>query len=358
MKILYINREDAFAQSGGDTVQMMKTKGAVEKLGGEIDVITSGTPEYERYDLIHCFNIQNPGHTLSYVREALKANKPVVVSTIYWNLDNIYRDDFLTNPRFSRTRRLLGKHLGLAFVNVYLHRLHSRQAQILKLASALLPNSIAEKNKLLEDFHCADAKFYPIPNAVDPQDFAEPRPETFQEQYGVRNYVLCVARFQGVKNQLNVIRAMKGMDIPLVLIGNVGEEGYARECRHEAEGGNVLFIPFLPHETLKNAYAGARCHVLASLRETPGLSSLEAGVCGCPIVSGTVGSQEEYFGRYATYCDPYNVDSIRNAIGAALETPQENRAALRERILARYTWEQAANATMEAYRHVFEQNPA
>jgi glycosyltransferase involved in cell wall biosynthesis len=64
----------------------------------------------------------------------------------------------------------------------------------------------------------------------------------------------------------------------------------------------------------------------------------------------------EYFGDHAWYCDPGDVQSIRRAVLAALRASPS--ATLRSLILARYTWDAAAAATLEAYRLAVADRPA
>lgn len=350
MKILFVNRPDSILKPGGDTVQMLKTKEYLEKLGVQIDVIYSGTADFSQYDLVHIFNIQSPKHTLRYLKLSKAENKKTLVSTIYWNLDSIFRQDFLTSGRFNIHRALLGKTLGLKLVNAYLHRIKRSQHKILLQADILLPNSEAEANKLTEDFSLPSSiRQMAIPNAVDQNDFNDLNPGQFKNKHHLDRYIICVARIQIAKNQLNLIKAANKLKIPLVLIGNNSGDSYYKQCQNEAHNGTVHFLPFMDHAEIKNAYAGALCHAMPSLRETPGLSSLEAAICGCPIVSGTEGSQYEYFRNLAYYCDTQSVDSIADAIQQSIKMPTEKRQELKARIIENYTWKITAQKTKEAY---------
>ncbi len=86
--------------------------------------------------------------------------------------------------------------------------------------------------------------------------------------------------------------------------------------------------------------------------ETPGLSSLEAAASGCAIVSTEVGTAYEYFGDYAEYCDPKDINSIKSAIERAWEKgPLE---LLKEKIIEYYNWERAAMLTLDAYIDLLE----
>jgi len=166
--------------------------------------------------------------------------------------------------------------------------------------------------------------------------------------------VICVARIEGIKNQLNLIRALNNTRFKLLLIGNhsPNQQAYYDECKSIA-AANIEFIAHLPQDELVAYYQRAGVHVLPSWFETTGLSSLEAAAMGCNIVITDKGDTREYFGDDAFYCDPGKPESILAAIeqaGGAQHKPM-----LRERILQKYTWAQAAKSTLAAYEQVVEQ---
>ena len=80
------------------------------------------------------------------------------------------------------------------------------------------------------------------------------------------------------------------------------------------------------------------------------MSSLEAGVMGANLVITDKGDTRDYFGDLAHYCFPDSLPSIRDAVLAAHHEPRKS--ALRERILERFTWRKAAEATLAAYQAV------
>jgi glycosyltransferase involved in cell wall biosynthesis len=116
----------------------------------------------------------------------------------------------------------------------------------------------------------------------------------------------------------------------------------------------VHFIGSVPPEELPGIYRLAAVHALPSWRETPGLASLEAAAAGCRIVTTGIGSARDYFGEDAWYCDPPDRASIRTAVVGALAAQPSSR--LRRRVLADYTWDAAARATLEAYQAALKDN--
>jgi glycosyltransferase involved in cell wall biosynthesis len=179
-----------------------------------------------------------------------------------------------------------------------------------------------------------------VPNGADAELFT-------LDSNSSRNGVLYVGRIEPHKNQLRLIRALRGTGTSLVIAGPAHPHHvrYVDQCRAEA-GPEVRFLGNVPHDRLPELYRSASVHAMPSMFETTGLTSLEAALCGCGVVSTSRGYVREYFDTLAHYCNPLDLNSIRAAVIAALDDP---RPALRERILSNFTWKHAALATRAAY---------
>jgi glycosyltransferase involved in cell wall biosynthesis len=146
---------------------------------------------------------------------------------------------------------------------------------------------------------------------------------------------------------------VKQIGHPTVIIGQVTRSDYAEQCLQEAsEAKNILIIKGLDNdsEMLASAYAAARVFALPSLFETPGIAALEAALAGASIVITPHGGTRDYFGDDAEYVDPFSIDSIRNGIERALNTPVN--PALRERIKKEFLWPSIAAKTLAAYSSI------
>jgi glycosyltransferase involved in cell wall biosynthesis len=357
MNVLFIARATLYKNRGGDTIQLHKTAEWLRKLGVTVDVrLANEDIHYAGYDLIHFFNLMRPADIL---RHARASRKPYVVSPLFV--------DYSESDR--RTRSGLAKWLlrlfsadRIEYVKVIARRLlngervaspwywlYGQQGSIRRIvrdAAMLLPNSFSEYHRLQRRFG-VNCRYRVIPNAIDPDLFGLTGPDTGRE----RGLVLCAARVEGIKNQLNLIRAVNGSGLRLILIGApaVNQRNYYEKCR-EAAGPAVSFMDAVPHEELAAYYRRAQVHALPSWFETTGLSSLEAAAMGCSIVISDKGDAKEYFGDKAVYCDPGSPASIRKALETAIrEGPSP---ALREKILAQYSWQHTADATQQAYRTI------
>lgn len=355
MKILFIARASLFRNRGGDTIQLNKTAEWLGKLGVVVDIrLANEDIDYTGYDLIHFFNLMRPADIL---RHAMTSGKPYVVSPLFVDYSEADRN----------TRRGLAKlllHLvppdRIEYLKVIARLLLNRERivsprywwygqrgsilRILRHSAMLLPNSKNEYLRLQWRFG-VNCPYRVIPNAIDPEIFSPTGPDTARE----KNLVICAARIEGIKNQLNLIRAVNGSGLRLILLGSpaLNQRAYYEECRATASPA-ITFVDAVSQEDLAAWYRRAQVHALPSWFETTGLSSLEAAAMGCALVITEKGDTREYFGDQAFYCDPASPASILEALRKA--AGEGASGALRKKILAQYTWAETARYTLEAYQ--------
>lgn len=367
MKVLFQSRKTLYSAPGGDTTQLLKTKEYLEKLGVQVDISLELTPDVSSYDLIHVFNLMRPQEIYLQVKNAKKYGKKVALSTIYGPYEEFEkkaRRGFMhyVNQILSITQIEYLKVLARAILNfefskgtlVYLLNGHKRlQGKIVKMVDVFLPNSESEMKRVAKDFSLSNYKHVAVANAVDINVFDYDNVEISPEIEKYRDCVLCVARIEGRKNQYNVIKACMELPYKLVFIGKVGRntKKYYESCI-KLQQKNVEFIGSVDHEKLPQYYKVAKVHVLASWMETPGLSSLEAAVMRTNIVVTKKGDPEDYFGPYAYYCEPDNIDSITRAIKDAYNADFDN--ALYDRVINNFTWEDTAKQTLQGYQMCFK----
>ncbi len=369
MQVLHVIREDAQRNLGGDTIQMLKTKAALETQGVTVEVRgTDNLSNLPPVDLANIFNIHTAESSRTAYEVLQRKTIPIVLSSIYWDmLDHWFEFAIDGSARWSLLARLLGKtHARDIYTNWQqkkgpLTSTWQIQRRLLEQANRVLPNSQSEADLLHQTFGLNGTfhqKVDVVPNGIAPALF-EPVPQpsqTFVETYGVRDFVLEVGAISPVKNQLGLIEALYDFPVTLVFIGQpaAAMPEYAEMCRTRgAERGNVIFIDRLPHEELPGIYALAAVHALPSWRETPGLASLEAAAAGCRVVTTSIGSTSDYFGDLAWYCYPDDSVSIRTAVEAALQAPSTE--TLREHVLANFTWQRAGEATLASYHKALSQ---
>lgn len=373
MRVLMTIRDDAQSTLGGDTIQMLKTKAALETLGVTVETRPAGHVDGAgSFDLAHVFNIQTAESSWAAFRALEDRGLPIVLSSIYWDMLDHWFEFAVEQKAMWRT---LARTLGKAPARrVYVAWQRSKaprtqvwqlQRRMLERALRVLPNSQSESEllaatyRLNEDFQ---RRVHVVPNGIDTALY-DPAPapsQAFIDRYGVRDFVLEIGAISPVKNQLGLIQALYDLPVPIVIVGQPAPKmpEYAQQCkalgaqrdRSAPSGNKVIFIDRLPHDELPGLYALAAVHALPSWRETPGLVSLEAAAAGCRIVTTSIGSTRDYFGDMAHYCYPDDHRSIRQAVEAALAEPRSPR--LREHVLRHFNWRRAGQETLAAYQSV------
>ncbi len=367
MKVLFQSRKTLYSVPGGDTTQIMKTKEYLEKLGVTVDVSLDLTPNVSEYDVVHVFNLMRPQELYLQVKNAKKYGKKVALSTIYGPYEEYEKrarggilqimNNLLSISQIEYLKVIARAVLNFEFSKgtaIYLLNGHKRlQRKILKMVDVFLPNSDSEMMRVAKDFNMRQYNYIAVANAVDISRFNYDKTKVSPELEKYCDCVLCVSRIEGRKNQLNIIRACKDLPYKLVFIGKAGAnfKKYYEKCKEEASA-NVFFLGQIEHEKLPQFYKLAKVHILASWMETPGLSSLEAGIMHTNIVVTKKGDTEEYFKQYAFYCEPDNLSSIRKAIEQAFSAPFDE--CFLERIKDNYKWEDTAKQTYQGYLSIMK----
>jgi glycosyltransferase involved in cell wall biosynthesis len=332
---------------GGHQVQLDLTAKALRSAGLDVVVSHDLQPSFVGYALVHGARL-----TADEVRRCRNAGAVVCVSTIYWSQRYTLGLDQRMGGGFDLQRRIrLAVVLAAAaarfrhaekFEKLIGPQLEKRLAY--ESADLLLPNSELEAEAIRRELGVTTPQVV-VPNGIDESLFGQQSAATETRDENV----LYVGRFEPHKNQLGLIRALRDRPYRLILAGpsHPHHQKYYEQCLQEA-GGNVEFVPERSQADLVALYQRARVHVVPSWYETTGLVSLEAAALRCNVVTTDRGFAREYFGDLAWYCDPANPQSITKAVDEAVHSPYKT--ALRERVLERFTWRAAAEATLRAYR--------
>ena len=352
MKVLFIARPNLFTSRGGDTVQIESTALSLQKLGVEVRIFDHRkNSKLERYDLIHYFNLIDPEDILGHLD---RFKEPKLLSTIYLKYDEYdrkYRGGFIgllsqfvsyeTVEYLKTVIKFLIKGEKISTYKYLFLGHKGSMKRVLSKVDHILPNSFSELKRVQKDF---DFKlpYTVVTNAFDKMTYLPP-------SNAKEDFVLCVARFEGNKNQYNLIKAANQFGFKLILVGKASpnQASYLDRCKKIANE-NVVFLGFVSQEDLCDLYAKAKVHVLPSWFETTGLSSLEAAAMGCNIVVSDKGDVREYFGDLAYYCEPDSPNSIAKAIETALRSPINKK--LQEKVQKEFTWERAGEQTLAAYK--------
>jgi glycosyltransferase involved in cell wall biosynthesis len=368
MKVLFQARINLLKAPGGDTIQILKTKEYLEKIGLQVDLDISLNKNisYNNYDLVHLFNVTRIQETYWYAKNAKAANKPILLSTIYWDNSEFEKKGDLgfrslinkfvsvNSIEFLKTfaRMLVQREFNKATFTLLIKGFKNLQKETTKYIDHFLPNAKIEMDMFHKSFSPnKKLPFTVIPNAVTVKTKISSKFNQKNLKSDFKDCILCVGRIDPRKNQLNLVKALKNTHYKVVFIGKPApnHSSYMSKIKKEATE-NMFFLGWMDNDKINDFYKLAKVHVCPSWFETPGLVSLEAVALGCNIVVTDKGSTIEYFGNEAFYCKPDSVKSIKNAVDLAFNSPKPLK--LQKKVLNNYNWDATAQKTLEAYNLV------
>lgn len=329
MRVTFAIAPTAGLIKGGAETQAEQTAVELRKLGHEVDFLDHRTPNLG--DIVHAFGINIVWEQLSGI--CAQKGVPLIVSSIWYTPT--------ASSKFWRLR-LKGKIRG--------HEMNLMR-RIFGRAEMVLPNTQAELEQINSVFEVPREKLSVVPNGVE-ERFAYGNPDLFRNQFNIQgDFVLNVARIEGRKNQLSLIRACKLANLPLVIIGAAADPGLAEQCRREAV--NTTFLDRMDHDDplLASAYAACRVFALPSMLETPGIAAMEAALAGAKVVVTPTGGPREYFGDMAWYPDVTSPEDIGAKLKAAWQSDSDPDH-LRQHLLKNYSWKRVAELTADAYQKI------
>jgi glycosyltransferase involved in cell wall biosynthesis len=228
--------------------------------------------------------------------------------------------------------------------------------------SARAPNAIIAVSRDLQR-HYREVRGRPtlyIPNGV-----CAPAPDPagrVLDRFGLGagGYLLFVGRLVPEKAPDLLVRAYRQVpgDHRLVLVGGSSFTGAFTEQlrRLAAEDDRVVLTDYLFGGELGALYRNAAVFVLPSLLEGLPLTLLEAASYGTPIVASAIPPHLEVLGHSGPggrLVAPGDQGGLAGVLAEVLADPEGERrgaAALRERVVRAYDWDEAAAATERVYR--------
>ena len=228
--------------------------------------------------------------------------------------------------------------LKLPVLNVY-----SLRKQALASADLIITGNESETRDLVELYDGDRNKIKMLHYAIDDNFFEIEKnidKNLFFEKYGFTNFVFCPAScIYPRKNQITLIKALKGTGIKLVLNNTHIIKGYDPKEFHNLVDNdpNILCLERPDREMMISCYKNTKVSVSVSQAETAGLVNLEAGYLGCNLVVSDLEALREYLGDYATFVDQNSEQSIKTAIVKAMKTNYN--PDLKKFVLKNYTWD-------------------
>ena len=153
------------------------------------------------------------------------------------------------------------------------------------------------------------------------KEYSELEKQIISKNYNLpQKFVLNVGTIEERKNALTIVKAIKNLDIDLVLIGkqtDYAEKIYDYIIEHKLEK-RVHFLKGLSSTDLAIIYQLATVFVYPSLFEGFGIPIIEALYSKTPVITTKNGVFPEAAGPNSLYIEPVDVDELTNKINRVI----------------------------------------
>lgn len=234
---------------------------------------------------------------------------------------------------------------------------------MLKSASKIITPSTSVKTELCETFGINPEKVSVTPEAPRPSFRRREDTQVIELRRRLDvdgDFILYVGTIEPRKNLRRLVEAFEqllrttSLFPKLVIAGGQGwlMDDFTSFIRQKRLENRICLTGYLEDEDLCALYSSCKAFVYPSLYEGFGLPPLEAMACGAPVISSRIPSLVETVGSAARLVDPYDIDDLAKAMIEILsdEKMRERYARLSREHVQKFSWEQTALKTLEAYR--------
>lgn len=343
MRVGILSYPMLFQREGGLQVQVRETIAALNRLGADkahplqAQLVDPNRERLDDFDLIHVFSAINGNYRL--VEAACEMGVPVVLSP-------------LVSPGWDRSagfRARVADRLAGRLTAWNVQTSYAQTKRALQLARLVIALGDAERDAIVSGFLVDPARIRVFPNGIS-QHFFTSSAELFTQRTGISGpFVLMVGSINPYKNQLGLVQALAGLDLPIVLIGRVARQDQVY-LDTILRSPCVRWLGELRHDDplLASAFSAASVVALPSQGEVFPLAVLESLASGTPVVltdENALDLKESAFAlRKVAWHDGA---AQRRAIVEFVDAPPEP-AAVRA-LVEDYTWQRVASQIAHCY---------
>lgn len=228
------------------------------------------------------------------------------------------------------------------------------QKRVARQLSRIITVSDFSKDDIIDEFSLRNDRFHVVPNGIDTNIFY-PIPEIEREPDRIIVTNSADTPLKGLYYLLQAVDTIsKKRNIRLTVIGTPKKNGGIEKLIERLGIGHLIdFTGRITDEEFVRQYAKASIAIVPSVYEGFGLPVGEAMAAGIPVICTTGGALPEVAGDAAVLVPPEDPQALAKAITALLDDPERAEKmgkAGYERVMSQFTWKNAAEKTVEAYR--------
>lgn len=238
-------------------------------------------------------------------------------------------------------------------------------------ASVVLTSSQNAKQFLVDDFGCQPEKVLPVPDCVDAENFY-PRSDDEKAALSQRRIELGIPPGRQVVVYLGLLADYQGTDALLqaaafvvkqrqdahfLIMGFPAVEHYRHMAQRLGVTEHTTFTGKIPYTQARSFLALGDIAVAPKLSATEGSGKiLNYMAMGLPTIAFETPVSKEYLAADGIYATPGDAQALADAILVGLAATTDKRLEvgrrLRQKAAASFSWDQAAQTILRAYRLV------
>ncbi|MFA5925366.1 MAG: glycosyltransferase family 1 protein [Parcubacteria group bacterium] len=233
----------------------------------------------------------------------------------------------------------------------------------IRRADKVITVSESEKNSIADFYKISPAKVDFAYNGVEAEkyghNFSGEEKENVRKKYNLpENYLLYIGTLQPRKNIPVIIKAIKGLNIKLVIAGNRKAHNFDKKIDETVSKNNlgerVIFPGWIEEKDKPVLLQMADCFVLPSLYEGFGIPIIEAIAAGTPIVCSDIPIFREISGDAALFCDPESSGEFTGNISKILSDQSLKEKLIKSGIESakKFEWQNMAQKTLAIYKNI------
>jgi glycosyltransferase involved in cell wall biosynthesis len=232
------------------------------------------------------------------------------------------------------------------------------QKRVSRSLARIITVSKSAKEDISRDFNIPRDKFSVVPNGINTNLFY-PVSEIEREKNRVIVTNSADTPLKGLFFLFQAVAELaKIQDIHVTVVGEPKKDGdIVKLVTALGIGHRINFTGRIDDQEFVRQYARATMAVIPSVYEGFGLPVGEAMACGVPVISTTGGALPEVVGDAGVLVPPADSPALAGAIRELLGNPKKAKElglAGYRRVQEHFTWERAAEKTVDVYREVID----
>ncbi len=228
------------------------------------------------------------------------------------------------------------------------------QKRVSRTFSHIITVSECTKSDIGSEFSIPEDNFRVVPNGIDIDRFY-PIPDIIRRNGRVIVTNSADTPLKGLPYLLKAVAEVaKSKKIRLIVIGTPKKNSRIIKIIRDLDIAHlVTFTGRISNEEFVEQYAKAALAVVPSVYEGFGLPAGEAMACGVPVITTSGGALPEVVGNAGVVVPPKDHMALANAISDLFDNPARAKdigQAGYKRVMDHFTWEKAAEKTVDVYR--------